>query len=77
MTTHPDGHTVTGAPTGSAAHAARPTTPLRRLVVTVAVSAGVVGLLGVGMWAYSGSTGPATSTPTSAQLITVSATTRP
>ncbi len=71
MASHPAGHTVTGPPSGPAAHAARPSVPLARLMVVVAAAAVLVALLGVGIWAYLGSVGPSTSTPTSAKLITV------
>jgi hypothetical protein len=77
MTPHPAGHTVTGAPTGSAAHAARPPVPLRRLLAIVAAGALLTALIGLGIAAHLGSTGPATSRPASARLITVSPPARP
>jgi hypothetical protein len=40
-------------------------------MVVVAAAAVLVALLRVGIWAYLGSVGPSTSTPTSAKLITV------
>ncbi len=71
MASHPARHTVTGGSTDSAAHAARPPIPRRRLLALLAGAVGLLGALGLGIWAFLGSSGPSTSTPTSAQLITV------
>lgn len=53
------------------AHAARPGIGTGRLVAAVAGVAVLLGTLVIGIAALSRSGGPATSTPTSAQLITV------
>lgn len=67
-------HTVTGAPTGRPAHAARPGISAAKAGLVLA-ALGAVGLAG---WLAAGallrSTGPATTTPVSASLITVSLT---
>ncbi|MEI6251243.1 MAG: hypothetical protein WCP30_00355 [Mycobacteriaceae bacterium] len=72
MTPHPARHTVTGLPAGSPAHAARPSVPPAHLVVVLATGAVLLAAITLGIWAYLGSTGHSTSTPTSAELITVS-----
>jgi hypothetical protein len=70
---HPARHTVTGAPAASAAHAARPPIHLARLLALLAATAGVLALFALGIWAFLGSVEPSSgSTPSSAQLITVS-----
>lgn len=77
MTPHPARHTVTGPPSRQAAHAARPPMPTARLLGITGVAATLLGLLGLGLWALLASGGPATSTPTSAQLITVTPSAHP
>lgn len=72
MTSHPPGHTVTGTPTASAAHAARPPVPVARLMAILAAGAVLLAAVGLGVSAGLASTGPSTGTPTSARLITVS-----
>ena len=72
MASHPAGHTVTGPPTGSAAHAARPPVPVARLMAILGSGVLLLAAIGVGVSAVLASTGPSTGTPTSARLITVS-----
>ena len=72
MTSHPVRHTVTGPPGRSPAHAARPPAPVARVIAIGAAGFVLLAMIGLGVWAYLGSPGPSTSTPTSARLITVS-----
>lgn len=72
MTSHPVRHTVTGPPARSPAHAARPPAPVARVLAIATAGAALLAMTGLGVWAYLGSPGPSTSTPTSARLITVS-----
>lgn len=72
MSSPPARHTVTGPPRGKATHAARPAPPPARLIATIAAAGVALAAFGLGAWALLGSTGPTRSTPTSAQLITVS-----
>lgn len=71
MTSPPAGHTVTGHPRGSAAHAVRPSVPLPRMLAMSAAGAVLLATLGLGVSACLGSAGRAPSAPTSARLITV------
>lgn len=77
MTPDPARHTVTGPPPRPAAHFARPPMPPAHLLATTAAAAIVLALIGLGLWALLASGGPATSTPTSAQLITVTPSAHP
>jgi len=73
MVSPPTAHRVTGRPPRRPAHAARPTAGTGRLLLGgVAVAALLIALAAGTSILQSG--GPATSTPTSARLITVSAT---
>ena len=72
MSSHPPRHTVTGPPRGKATHAARAAPPPARLIATMATGAVLLAGFGLGVWALLETTGPTRSTPTSAQLITVS-----
>lgn len=68
----PLGHTVTGAPdTAGPAHAARPRLNPARTVAAVFGVAATLVLVGVGTAALLDSGGPASSSPTSANRITV------
>jgi hypothetical protein len=67
----PTQNRVTAIPNTRAAHAARPAASPAR-VAAVAAIVGALGLAaGLGVTALLGRTGPSTSTPTSAQLMTV------
>jgi len=59
-------NTVTGEPTGRAAHAARPTAPVRALLIALAVLAVIAGVA-LAVVQYAGSI---SSEPGSAQRIT-------
>ncbi len=72
MASHPAGHTVTGPPTATAAHAARPSVRPTRLLAIAAAAAAIAAAIGLGMSACLASAGPSGSAPTSARLITVS-----
>ena len=65
------GHTVTGAPGCVAAHAARPPVRAGRVVLGVVGVATALAALGLAAAACLGTLDPASSTPTSAQSITV------
>jgi hypothetical protein len=71
MASHPAGHTVTGPPTGTAVHAARPSVRPTRLLA-IAAAAAIAAAIGLGVSACLASAGPTGSAPTSARLITVS-----
>jgi nitroreductase len=71
MTSQPVEHTVIAGPTNSAAHAARPPAPLRRLMATTALGAILLAAIALGLTTCLRSLDTPASTPTSAQLITV------
>jgi len=70
---HPPAHEVTGPPLVRAAHAARPPVPTRPMVIGIVSALAIIAVaLGVGILVTAAE--PATSTPTSARLITVTPT---
>ena len=64
-------HTVTGTPPGRPAHAVRPGVPAAKIAATVAGLAALAAAGWFGIGAVLKSTGPTTTTPVSASLITV------
>ena len=64
-------HTVTGAPAGRPAHAARPGVPAVQVAAALVGLTLLVALGWLGISALLKSTGPTATTPVSASLITV------
>ena len=77
MVSPPSTHRATGRPSRRPAHAARPMAGTGRLLLGGAAAAALLIALAAGTSILLQSGGPATSTPTSARLITVSPTVPP
>ena len=77
MASPPSAHRVTRQPSRRPAHAARPTAATGRLLLGAAAAAALLIALAAGTSILLQSGEPATSTPTSARLITVSPTVPP
>ena len=77
MEPRPALHQVTGSPMPRAAHAARPPVRTAPLIIGVIVAVLIIVVAGVATAFLLKSAGPDKATPTSAQLITVTAGTTP